>query len=316
VTLAAEPAPGTFRHIGMHTTRVAAVLMICGSFLLLGCSAGSSGGGSVSAPAAGNEILGARAAAPAAGGGSTANLPAAGQRSAGATELLTEAGQIIYTAQLTIRAQNVGTATGKATAITAAAGGYVSSETATAGSGATASLQVKIPVPGYPATLSELESELGTQLSLQEQAQNVTEEVADVNSQVTSDEAAIVQLRDLLSHAGSVSDLLNVQNQINSEESSLEAIQAQQRVLAGQTSYATVTLTILGPKAKAVVHHKTASSPSAGSGLRAGWHALRVALTWTIAGIAAVAPFALILAVGGFLVYRGRRWALRRHPTS
>jgi hypothetical protein len=302
----------------MHTTRIAAGLMICGSFLLLGCSAGSSTGGSVSAPAAANEILGVRAAGGAvAPSPATANLPAAGPQSAGTTALLTEAGQIIYTAQLTIRVQDVGSATDRATAITEAAGGYVSSETASAGSGATASLQVKIPVADYPATLSELESTLGTQLSLQEQAQNVTEEVADVNSQVTSDEAAIVQLRDLLSRAGSVGDLLNVQNQINTEESSLEAIQAQQRALAGQTSYATVTLTILGPKARAVVHHhKAASSPTAGSGLRAGWHALWVALTWTIAGIAAIAPFALILAVGGFLVYRGRRWALRRHPTT
>jgi len=317
VILAAEPGLGAFRHIGMHTTRVAAGLMICGSFLLLGCSAGSSAGGSVSAPAAGNEILGARAAAPAAAGGAGANLPAAGQQPAGTTALLTETGQIIYTAQLTIRAQNVGSATGRATAIAEAAGGYVSSETTAAGSGATASLQVKIPVAGYPATLPELQSELGTQLSLQEQAQNVTEEVADVNSQVTSDEAAIVQLRDLLAHAGSVGDLLSVQDEINTEESSLEAIQAQQRALADQTSYATVTLTILGPKAKvAVHHHKAASSPSAGSGLRAGWHALWVALTWTVAGIAAIAPFALILAVGGFLAYRGRRWALRRHPTS
>jgi Domain of unknown function (DUF4349) len=296
----------------MHTKRIAAGLMICGSFLLLGCSAGGTSGGSVSAPAAnvpaaGRDVLGVRAAAAS---------PAGSGQQAGTTALLTAAGQIIYTAQLTIRAQDVGSAAGRATEITQAAGGYVSSETASAGSGATASIQLKIPVAGYPATLTELESELGSQLSLQEQAQNVTEEVADVNSQVTSDEAAIVQLRALLSHAGSVGDLLSVQNQINVEESSLEAIQAQQRVLADQTAYATVTLTILGPKAKPVVHHrKAASSPSAGGGLRAGWHALRVVLTWTIAGIAAIAPFALILAVAGFLVYRGRRWMMRRRPT-
>ena len=55
--------------------------------------------------------------------------------------------------------------------------------------------------------------------------------------------------RALLSHAGSVSDLLNVQNQINTEETPLEALQAQQRALSDETSYATVPLTILGPKA-------------------------------------------------------------------
>ena len=52
-------------------------------------------------------------------------------------------------------------------------------------------MQLKIPVASYPTTLGQLASRLGTQLSLQQQAQDVTQQVADVNSQVTSDEAAI-----------------------------------------------------------------------------------------------------------------------------
>src|ERR1700677_1364698 len=282
----------------MHTTRLAGGLMICVVFLLAGCSGSGTAGG----PSAARGAL-----AAAAGTGKQAST----------TALVAAADQIIYTAQLSIRVRDVGSATARATGITQAAGGYVSSETASAGSRATASIQLKIPVAGYPATLAQLESGLGTQLSLQEQAQDVTEEVADVGSQVTSDEAAIAALRALLSHAGSVGDLLSVQNQINTEESSLEAIQAQQRALADQTAYATVTLTILGPKAQTAVHHrKAASSPSIGRGLRGGWHALLVALTWTLAILGAIAPFAAILAVAGFLVYRGRRWALHRHPTA
>lgn len=285
--------------------------MICGSFLLLGCSGSSNSGGSSTA------AMGAAAAPPAAAQAQASAAASASSQQAGTTALVAAADQIVYTAQLTMRAHAVGPATAKATGIIEAAGGYVSSETAGAGSRATASIQLKIPVTVYPATLAQLESGLGTQLSLQEQAQDVTEEVADVNSQVASDEAAIVQLRALLSHAGSVGDLLSVQNQINTEESSLEAIQAQQRALAGQTAYATVTLTILGPKAQpAVHHHKSSSSPSIGGGLRAGWHALWIALTWTLAALAAIAPFAAILALGGFGIYRGRRWMLRRHPAA
>ena len=87
-----------------------------------------------------------------------------------------------------------------------------------------------------------------------------------MNSQVTSDQAAIAQLRALLSHAGSVSDLLNVQNQINDEETALEALQAQQRALSHETTYATVTLTILGPKAKALVSHHPKPPPSLAGG--------------------------------------------------
>ena len=130
---------------------------------------------------------------------------------------------IIYTAQLTVRAGDVSSAAAQAAQIAGGVGGYVSSETAKVNpdhpSEATASVQLKIPVAAYPATLGQLGHRLGTQLSLQQQAQDVTQQVADVDSQVASDQAAIAQLRALLSHAGSVGELLSVQNQINSRGS-------------------------------------------------------------------------------------------------
>ena len=206
-------------------------------------------------------------------------------------------------------------AAAKAAQITQNAGGYVSSETTSADpdhpSEATARIQLKIPVVVYQSTLSQLEGGLGTQLSLQQQAQDVTQQVADVNSQVTWDNAAIVQLRALLMHAGSVNDLLNVQNQINAEETGLEAMQAQQRALDHEVAYATVTLTILGPQARPLLHHPKAP-PSLAGGLGAGWHALRVTVSWTLAFVGALAPFALIAALAIFVIYRGRRWLTRR----
>jgi hypothetical protein len=215
--------------------------------------------------------------------------------------------------------QDVNSATGQAAQIAEGAGGYVSNETVSAQpvdpSQATASIQLKIPVTSYPATLTQLARSLGTQLSVQQQAQDVTEQVADVNSQVTSDQAAIVQLRALLLHAGSVGDLLTVQNQINAEESSLEAMQAQQRALSNETSYATVTVTLFGPKAKPVIH-RPKPPPSLASGLGAGWRALRTAFSWTLAILGAVAPFAAIAAIVGYAIHRGRRRLLRRRPAT
>ncbi len=242
-----------------------------------------------------------------------------GAQGAGTTARLAPASSIIYTAQLTVRAGNVSSAVAQAAQIAEGAGGYVSSETASINpdhpSEATASVQLKIPVASYPATLGQLASRLGTQLSRQQQAQDVTQQVADVNSQVTSDEAAIAQLRTLLSHAGSVGDLLSVQNQINEEEASLESMQAQQRALSHETSYATVTLSLLGPKAKPLVHRPKAP-PTLAGGFGAGWRALRIAVSWTLAFLGAVAPFAAVLAVAGYVIYRGRRWLIRRRPAA
>jgi Domain of unknown function (DUF4349) len=293
-------------------------VMLAGGMLLAGCS-GSSASSAASASGVGAPAAAALAPSAGAPGSRDANGATGQSASAGTTAQLAPANDIIYTAQLTVRAANVSSAAARATQITEGVGGYVSNETTSADpdhpSQATATVQLKIPVASYPATLGQLAAGLGTQLSLQQQAQDVTEQVADVNSQVTSDLAAIVQLRALLSHAGSVSDLLSVQNQINNEESALEAMQAQQRALSHETSYATVTLTILGPKAKpVVVVHRPKAPPSLAGGFGAGWHALRVTLSWTLAFLGAIAPFAAIAAIAGYAIYRTRRWMLRRRP--
>ena len=303
--------PGNTRHGVVAGLMIGSVLLGGGMFLA-GCSASSNSGAS-SSEAAGP----AAAAAPprAAASGSAFGNTGGHGGGTGTTARLAPASSIIYTAQLTVRAGDVSSAAAQAAQIADGAGGYVSSETAKVNpdhpSEATASVQLKIPVAAYSATLGQLGHRLGTQLALRQQAQDVTQQVADVDSQVTSDQAAIAQLRALLSHAGSVGDLLSVQNQINQEEANLESMQAQQRALSRETSYATVTLTILGPKAKPVLHRPKAP-PTLAGGFTAGWHALRVAVSWTLAFLGAIAPFAVVLAVAGYVVYRGRRWLARR----
>ena len=315
---------GTTRHGALAGLMIGSVLLGGGMFLA-GCSAGSSNSAAsasgAAAEAAGQAAGQANAAAPAEAAPSAAAV--AGRQGAqggtGTTARLAPANSIIYTAQLTVQAGNVSSAAAQAAEIAEGVGGYVSNETAKLDpdhpSEATASVELKIPVASYPATLSQLSHRLGTQLALQQKAQDVTQQVADVTSQVASASAAISQLRALLSHAGSVGDLLSVQNQINQEESSLESLQAQQRALSHETSYATVTLSILGPKAKPVPHHQKAP-PTLAGGLGAGWRALRITVSWTLAFLGAIAPFAIVVAIVGYVVYRGRRRLIRHRPAA
>ena len=282
---------------------------------LAGCSSSDSSG-SQSGPAS----AAAGPADPAAGVAGSGGSAGTG-RAAVVGRLVPAGQQLIYTASLTVRAQSVGAAVSRATAIAASEDGYVSSENASAGPGhpgqSTATVELKIPVALYPVALHDLtQASLGTQLSLEQQTQDVTEQVADVDSQVTSDEAAIAQLRVLLRHAGTVGDLLSVQDQINTEESALEAMQAQQSALDHETSYATVTLTILGPKA-APAPVTRAHTPGLVNGLAGGWHAFRTSVSWLLAIIGAVAPFAAIIALIGGLGYWARhRFSRRRPPVS
>ena len=311
---------GDMRHQAVAALAIGSALL-GGGILLAGCSGSSASSvGQLGGRSGAVRVrLGGHARALEQRGRQCRPLKQPDRPATGTTARLAPASDIIYTAQLTIRAQSVSSAAAKAAQIAEGAGGYVSNETTSANpdhpSESTASVQLKIPVTSYLVTLGQLSSSLGTQLSLQQQAQDVTQQVADVNSQVTSDEAAIAQLRALLSHAGSVGDLLSVQNQINDEESSLEAMQAQQRALSHETTYATVTLTILGPQAKPLVHHPKAP-PSLAGGLGAGWRALRITVSWTLAFLGALAPFAAVAALAVFVIFRGRRWMTRRRPAQ
>jgi hypothetical protein len=279
-----------------------------------GSGHGAANAAGVAAPAAASAPSASSAASSAAG--NTAYGAGGAAQADSATRLVPGDHQLIYTAQLTVRASNVATALSRATSIVTAAGGYVSAENSSGGTGqpaaaASASVTLKIPAAVYQATLGELTgSGLGAQLALSQQAQDVTQQVADVGSRVASDEAAITQLRALLKDAGNVGGLLSVQDQINSEESDLESMLAQQQALNHETAYATVTLTILGPKApaKAKAKHKPVPPPGLASGLTGGWRAFRLTVDWLLAIIGSVAPFAAVVVVIGAGVW----WARRR----
>jgi hypothetical protein len=303
------PRARAFRGPLRTTALVCAALMSGAALLLAGCSS-SSAGFPRSAPAHGAASNGAGVAVVPAPGRAPVSAPSPSSQ---APQLALATQSIIYTASLTIQAKNVTAAATRATGIVIAEGGYVSSEQATINprdpARSTVSLQLKIPVAEYAGTLSTLSTALGTQTSLTQQAQDVTQQVADVTSLVSSAQAAITQLQALLKQAGSISALLTVQQQIDAQESSLEALQAQQRALARETSYATVSVTLLSPhsvpaKKKA---RKTTRQHGFVAGFAAGWRGLRLIVSGTLTALGAALPFAVLMAMLAAAGYAGRR---------
>jgi hypothetical protein len=289
-----------------HLLAASAALSAGACLLLAGCSGGpsatsaSAGGAAARAPEA--------QAAPA--------LPGAAAKQAHLPVLPPPAGQaMIRTASLTVRAADVRAAAARAARLASAAGGYVSSETIRLSqrhpADGTVLIQLKIPAASYQATLAALSSHLGTRISMSQRARDVTQTVADVTSRVVSAQAAIAQLRRLLARAGSVSSLLMVQEQINAQESDLEALQSQQRVLAHQTTYGTVSLLLVSRRPPPAARPVKLAGGFTG-GLAAGWHALRQVTSWLLTGFGAALPFALFVIGAVFAGVRGRRW-LARH---
>jgi hypothetical protein len=317
---ATVPARGSRRRASSIACACAA-LASGAAVVLAGC--GSQGpSSSASAPAVRAAPVVPGEHGPAAPGTPGASGAAAVRASGSQSASLTLATQdIVYTASLTVqaRAGSVAAAVSRATAIVTAAGGYTAAEQEIIPPRrhalSYATLQLKIPVAAYQATLARLATDLGRQTSLTRQAQNVTQRVADVTSRVASAQAAIAQLRRLLTRAGSISALLSVQDQINAEESDLEALQAEQRSLAHETSYATVSLTLVAGPVAHVHKRKTRRQNGFLAGLASGWRAFRAVLTWLLTVLGAVLPFVAAVAAAGLLGWLGRRRLLRRRPT-
>jgi len=306
-----------------------ALLLAAGACALAaGCSAGASspatmGGARAAerapvpnAPRPANGASGA-AARTASGGAPAPSGPVGAGKAADLTAVPVHGSQsVIFTASLSLRTRNVQATVARATQVAEAAGGYVSSEHASVVQAnrhamPVVSIQFKVPAAAYQPTLTALDR-LGTKRSETQQAQDVTGTVADVNSRVASAEAAIAQLRKLLTRAGSVGALLTVQEQINQEEASLEALQSQQRALARETAYATISLTVTraAPPPAPGHHHKAAAGFL--RGLAAGWHALRTAVTWILTVAGAVLPFVIPAGLAVLAAIAGRRWWVGR----
>jgi hypothetical protein len=295
------------------------LLLTVGACLLAaGCSSGGTSANRASA-----DSVPAPAALPGRAAGASAGN-AAGSAGSGASTGLTAVplpgGQsVIFTATLSLRATDIQATVARATQLAQAAGGYVSGEhasmTRSRHARAMISIQFKVPAADYQSTLSAL-SALGPKRSETQQAQDVTGTVADVNSRVASAQTAIAQLRKLLSRAGTVSGLLAVQEQINQEEAGLEALQSQQRALARETTYATISMTVTGVPPPRVHRHPHYAVAGFLGGLAAGWRALLVVVTGLLTAAGAVLPFAIPLGLAALAAVATRRWLGRRRSAS
>ncbi|GII76454.1 lipoprotein [Sphaerisporangium rufum] len=219
---------------------------------------------------------------------------------------------IIYTGQLRLRVKDVTAAADQAKRIVTAAGGRLDREESTAsGPAGGATLVFKIPPAGYPGVLDRLGRELGKRISLRQSTEDVTEQVADVESRLASARATLGQLRELLSRAKTIGEVLSVEREIATRESDLESLQARQKSLAAQTGAATLTVELAGER-KPVPKPKEDPPPGFFGGLKSGWQALVTTGRAVLAVAGALLPWLVVAALLWMLSWPVRR-LLRRH---
>ncbi|MGB9378045.1 MAG: DUF4349 domain-containing protein [Mycobacteriales bacterium] len=215
----------------------------------------------------------------------------------------------VLTAELTVRAKNpgdVGDVADRAIVLVQGSGGEVAGDSRNqAGSRTRADVILKVAPSKYADTLNKL-AKLGTELRRSSQAQDVTDEVVDVNSRVSSQLASVDRVRKLFARANSLGDIVTIEAELGRRQADLESLQARQRALDGQTADATITLHVQAPGATAAP--KQPADRGFLAGFSAGWKIFVASVTVLLTVLGATLPFAALVAIayGLWLVARRR----------
>jgi hypothetical protein len=169
-----------------------------------------------------------------------------------------------------------------------------------------ARLVLRVPSADFGKAMDEI-SGFGKLEDSQRTSQDVTTEVIDTDQRVRAQRIGLRRVETLLKRAGSLSNLLRIEDEITRRRADLHSLEQQQAYLRSQTSLATITVTIDRVPPKPV-----AAGSGFGSGLDKGWHAFTSFLTWTMAALGALLPFTLLLVVLGPLFWWARRVARHR----
>jgi hypothetical protein len=299
---------------------------------LTGCS--EAGGSSNSSAGGAERAPGAAAAAPAAGGpggagsaGAASAAPSSG--SSGAAAAATNR-SVIYTGQIQLRCAHVDAAVKQAQTLVQSVGGYLDSEQVgevgtmtwnvgdtpaastlaipSDASGEAALMVLRIPSASYDAVFGQLGT-LGTVLAQQRSSQDVTSQVVDLDARVASEKASIDRLTTLMKQAGSLSDMITLEQAVTSRESDLNSLESQVAALRGQVALSTVTVEFFQTATPPPpVKPKTNGAWSAaGHALASGWHGLYMVGRGILIAVSASLPFLVVLALIAYGAYRFTR---------
>ncbi|MFE7897734.1 DUF4349 domain-containing protein [Streptomyces sp. NPDC057424] len=282
-----------------------AALLLAAALALTGCSAGDDAAGGSSAADRG---VASRADGKAGSGEAAPGGTGSGARATAAPPKLAPS-HIIRTVSLTVQVKDVPKALEQARTGTENAGGYVGDETTTRDAEGHERTRVvlRVPVGKYDEVLAGLEG-TGKLLDRSAKAEDVTDQVVDVESRIKTQRASVARIRELMDQATELTDVVTLEGELSTRQADLEALLARQESLKDRTSLATITLSL---SETAVKKETKDDDPGFVDALAGGWNAFVTMLRWLAVAIGAILPFA---AVAGLIVLLWLRVVRPRLP--
>lgn len=220
---------------------------------------------------------------------------------------------IIRTASLTVQVKDVPKALAEARTAVENAGGIVGDETTDRDSKSRERSRVvlRVPTERYEEVLADLEGS-GKLIDRTAKAEDVTDQVVDVESRIKTQRASVARIRELMDQATQLSDVVTLEGELSTRQADLESLLAQRASLKDRTSLATITLSLSETPVKTAEDE----DPGLADALSGGWNAFVATFRWIAMALAAVLPFAVGAALFLLLWVRFLRHRLPRRPAT
>jgi hypothetical protein len=215
--------------------------------------------------------------------------------------------KLIRTASLELDSRNVVKTTNGARQIATDLGGFAGQEEVR---GDQATLTLHIPSNQFDKALERLGNLEPDGVKARSQtAEDVTEQLVDVESRIATQRTSVERVRALLARAQTVNEIVQIESEVTRREADLESLEKRREALNGQVALSKVTLKVSrsGPAPAAVVK----GSGGFLGGLSGGWHAFLATGGVVLRVLGAVLPFLIVLGVPGWFALR---WWRRRRP--
>ncbi|HVK25409.1 MAG TPA: DUF4349 domain-containing protein [Actinokineospora sp.] len=208
--------------------------------------------------------------------------------------------KLVRTATLTLIITDIEDGASRARGVAIAKGGYTGQEEV-GPRGAT--LTLFVPSDKLDAALDELAA-LGKVEGRTQSAQDVTEQIVDVESRIQTQRASLDRVRALLGQASGLSEVVQLESEVTRREADLESLLKRREKLAGSVAMSTVTVRMTRDKDAPV---PTEDDSTVGGAFSGGWNAFLDAAEFVVRMIAVSLPFLLVIGVPAYLVWRWRR---------
>lgn len=220
---------------------------------------------------------------------------------------------VVITGSLYITVEDPTDAAASATRIVRDAGGRIDGRSETAPddySDGEAWLILRIPAGALDATVAQLR-ELGTVDEYRTDTYDVTNQVKDLDAQISTLRSSTARIQSLLNQAEDISDIIKLEDELAERQGRLEGLEARQRGLDDQVSMSTIELSLT---TEPVVEVEEESPSSFWDGLVAGWNGLVSFFNGFLVVLGVLLPWLVLMAIITLAIILAVRLTKKRNP--